>query len=270
MSAAASGLNSFFSGYDKLILTALHALACGFLNFFNKFISLLGEKGIIFILLALVLMCFSRTRKFGVCLFGAIACGALITNIILKDAIARPRPFETLELYRQWWEAAGSAAEDGFSFPSGHVTAAAAGCTAFCLLKGKKLYLPCGIWVLLMMIARNYLMVHYPSDVLFGLIIGVGSGFAAWYITKLIFTALESLKDKKWAELCLEWNPPDFKGIPSKLHLLGEEPNFFDIELGQTELKKPETKSIKMPKIPQMPKMSKMPGSTYVGKHERH
>ena len=52
----------------------------------------LGEKGIIFFLLALIFMCFSSERDTGVCVFGAVCCGALITNIILKDSIARPRP----------------------------------------------------------------------------------------------------------------------------------------------------------------------------------
>ena len=187
MTGTAMWLNSFFSGYDGAILTALHGLTCGFLTFLFKLITLLGEKGILFFLAALIFMYFPKTRKLGVCLFGAVACGALITNIILKDAVARPRPFETVDLYRQYWQAVGSPAEDGFSFPSGHVTAAAAGCTAICLMQGKKWILPSAIWVLLMMTARNYLMAHYPSDVLVALIIGVASGFIAYYITKLLY-----------------------------------------------------------------------------------
>lgn len=55
-----------------------------------KVITFLGEKGIIFFLLALIFMCFSSERDTGVCVFGAVCCGALITNIILKDSIARP------------------------------------------------------------------------------------------------------------------------------------------------------------------------------------
>lgn len=89
----------------------------------------------------------------------------------------------------------GSPFEDGFSFPSGHVTACAAGMTALSLMKGKKLVVPSVVIVLLMAISRNYLMAHYPSDVLVAAIIGVASGFIAWVITRFIFRFLEDRRD---------------------------------------------------------------------------
>lgn len=195
LTAEALWLNSFFSGYDTAILSFAHKmaeLAGSVLTPLNKIITLLGEKGILFFLLAIVLMLFPRYRRAGVCIFGAVCCGALITNILLKDTIARPRPFETVDQFRQWWEFVGSPAEDGYSFPSGHVTAAAAGVTGLCLMRGKRFFLPGAIWVLLMMFSRNYLMAHYPSDVLFALLIGVFSGFVAALITQLIFRFLEN------------------------------------------------------------------------------
>ena len=195
MTAEALWLNSFFSGYDTAILSFAHKmaeLAGSVLTPLNKIITLLGEKGILFFLLAVVLMLFPRFRRTGVCMFGAVCCGALITNIILKDQIARPRPFETVDQFRQWWEFIGAPAEDGFSFPSGHVTAAAAGVTSLCLMRGKRWFIPGAIWVLLMMFSRNYLMAHYPSDVLFALLVGIFSGFVAALITQLIFRFLEN------------------------------------------------------------------------------
>ena len=195
LTAEALWLNSFFSGYDTAILSFAHKmaeLAGSVLTPLNKIITLLGEKGILFFLLAVVLMLFPRFRRTGVCMFGAVCCGALITNIILKDQIARPRPFETVDQFRQWWEFVGAPAEDGFSFPSGHVTAAAAGVTSLCLMRGKRWFIPGAIWVLLMMFSRNYLMAHYPSDVLFALLVGVFSGFVAALITQLIFRFLEN------------------------------------------------------------------------------
>ena len=204
-------LNTVFAGYDKAILTVMHFLGeyLGVvLTLPMKLITLLGEKGMIFFLLALVLMCFSKTRKTGVCVFGAVCCGALITNIILKDWVARPRPFEALDLYRMWWNDIGAPAEDGFSFPSGHVTAAAAGMTALYRAEGKKYLKPGIIWVLLMAVSRNYLMAHYPSDVLFAAIFGVASGFIAWEITKLIFRFLEEHDDNRLCALALDFNVP--------------------------------------------------------------
>ena len=195
LTAEALWLNDVFSGYDTAILSFAHKmaeLAGSVLTPLNKIITLLGEKGILFFLLAIVLMLFPRYRRAGVCIFGAVCCGALITNILLKDTIARPRPFETVDQFRQWWEFVGAPAEDGFSFPSGHVTAAAAGVTGLCLMRGKRWFIPGALWVLLMMFSRNYLMAHYPSDVLFALLIGVFSGFVAALITQLIFRFLEN------------------------------------------------------------------------------
>lgn len=220
LTAAAAFLNTAFAGYDNLILSLLSKIQCGFLTFLFKLITLIGEKGIVFFLAALVFMLFPKTRKLGVCLFGAVACGALITNIILKDLIARPRPL-TVEPYMTWWKQIGAPAEDEFSFPSGHATAAAAGMVALRLMKGKKWTVPAIVWILLTMIARNYLMAHYPSDVLAGALIGTASAFIAWFITRFIFNFLQINRRQKWAEFVLTWSLPDFAGIPSKLGLTG-------------------------------------------------
>lgn len=197
------------AGFDHFFLFIWHSLANPVFTFIFKLISIIGEKGIIFFIAAIAMMLFPKTRKAGVCLFGAVACGALITNIILKDLVARPRPFyDEASDYYKWWLAIGSPFEDEFSFPSGHATAAAAGCTALCLTYGKKWLKPSIIWVVLTMIARNYLMAHYPSDVIAGAAIGVASGFIAFYISKFIFDFLEKNRDKKWAAWCLEFSIP--------------------------------------------------------------
>ena len=180
-------LNSFFSGYDYAILDFMNTLAVnagGILTPIMKAVTFLGEKGIMFFLLAVILMLFPRTRKMGVCVFGAVCCGALISNIILKDMVERVRPFldeanEHYMDYKSFWDAVGSPAEDGYSFPSGHVTAAAAGMLALVFTKGKKMIAPAILWIGLMMVSRNYLMAHYPSDVLFALIIGAVSALIA-------------------------------------------------------------------------------------------
>ncbi len=216
LTAAALWLNSFFAGYDRAILSLMHRLAVsmgGLLTPLTKLVTLIGEHGIVFFLAALVLMLFPRTRKVGVCMFGAVACGALITNVILKDLIARPRPFEAQELYRGFWEFLGSPAEDGFSFPSGHVTAAAAGMVSLCLSRGKKWVLPAVLWVLLMAFSRNYLMAHYPSDVLVAAVIGTASAFIAWPITKLIYRLLEQHDGSYFCALCLDFDIRQLKYV---------------------------------------------------------
>ena len=212
MTAAASWLTDAFSPVDLGILSLMHTLAekaGGVLTPLCKLITLLGEKGILFFLLALGLMCFAKTRPLGVCIFGAVCCGALITNIVLKDWVARPRPFETLAVYRSWWQFIGSPAEDGFSFPSGHVTAAAAGMSALRFMRGRRWALPAVLVIAVMAFARNYLMAHFPSDVLAAAAIGVLSGYAAYLITMQIFGFFYTRrKGDRLAAFVLNWSLP--------------------------------------------------------------
>ena len=137
LTAVSECLNNFFGAFDSSILGFCHSAAesaGAVLTPLARIITFIGEKGLIFFALAFLLICFRRTRRAGVCLFGAVCCGALIGNIILKDLIARPRPLsETALVYSEWWRFVGAPAEDGFSFPSGHVTAAMAGVSALCL-----------------------------------------------------------------------------------------------------------------------------------------
>ena len=212
-SPTAMWLNSFFAGYDHLFLKLMHGLehTLGFvLTPLMKLVTLLGEKGLIFFLLALIFLLCADRRDLGVCIFGAVCCGALITNILLKDNVARLRPFEASYEYAEWWFNVGSPAEDGFSFPSGHVTACAAGMTAITLMRGKKWLVPSVIIVLIMGISRNYLMAHYPSDVLFAAIIGVFSGFVAWFITQLIFRFLRRNRRKPACAAVLSFDVRDY------------------------------------------------------------
>ena len=199
---------------DGTILSFYHFLAeaaGGFLTPLMKLITLVGEKGILMFLLAAVLILFPKTRRAGVCIFGAVCCGALITNIILKDSVARLRPFEADALFREWWQFVGTPAEDGFSFPSGHVTAATAGMLALCLTRGKKWIAPSAIYIVLMAASRNYLMAHYPSDVLAAMLVGAFSAIVAYMITRMIFSFLEKKKENKFCAFLLEFEPIKLK-----------------------------------------------------------
>lgn len=212
MSSAALWLNESFYGFDHALLSLYHGMAEGLggvLTPLMRLITLVGEKGLVFFLMAFIFMLCASKRDLGVCIFGAVCCGALITNIILKDSIARPRPFEGLEEYYQWWVFVGSPAEDGFSFPSGHVTACAAGMTAIWTMKGKKWLLPSAIIVFFMALSRNYLMAHYPSDVLAASVVGVFSGVVAWFITQLIFRFLNARSDIALFQFVLDFDIRD-------------------------------------------------------------
>lgn len=201
-------INNIFSSFDSSLLGACHSAAehaGAILTPLARAVTFIGEKGIVFFALALLLVMFRKTRRTGVCLFGAVCCGALIGNIILKDLVARPRPLTT-EAYSAWWSFVGSPAEDGFSFPSGHVTAAMAGVTALCLSCRRKTMLLGYIYVLLMAFSRCYLMAHYPSDVMAAVLIGGISAVIAFFIAKWIFIMLKKHREKRLFGFILDFD----------------------------------------------------------------
>ena len=137
-------------------------------------ISLLGTKGAIFFLLGFVLLVFRKTRYVGVAVLGALAITTVCNSVIVKELLARPRPFN---LDYDWWQAVyrwpGFVDQpDSFSFPSGHTAAAFAAATAV-LFKSRKGGIPLLLFAVVMGFSRVYLEVHYCTDVLFGALFGV-------------------------------------------------------------------------------------------------
>ena len=205
----AAWLNSTFFGFDKAILSFYHFLAESMgtvLTPIMEFITIIGEKGIIVLVIGLILLLFAKSRRIGCTVFAAVVFGALFTNIILKDIIARPRPFESVELFYDWWQYAGAFAEDGFSFPSGHVTAVTAGFMAMVFM-GKRKYL----WfalpsIVLMAASRNYLVGHYPTDVIAAMIVGTVAAALATVTVKYVYKFIESKKNIKLFKFLLEFD----------------------------------------------------------------
>ncbi len=198
----AESINTAFSGFDYAIMEFghnLHNQAGGFFDGFMRFITVFGDGGIILILLAIGLIAFKKTRKIGITMLGAIVIGALITNITVKPLVARPRPFyDESSIFYTWWKAAGAVPESGYSFPSGHATASMAAMMAFFLAGNKKYSWTGFILALLIGFSRIYLCVHYPSDVLFGFIVGIIAGSLSFLI---VWLAYKYLKDTKLGDI---------------------------------------------------------------------
>lgn len=202
----AQWLNTVFYGFDRAVFIAMHNLAVSAGGFFTpvfKIITFLGEKGWAFLFVAVILMLFQKTRKVGVTMLFAVACGALITNVALKNIVDRTRPFLASEEYKRFWEFAQGAFEDESSFPSGHTTAAMAAMTALFLTCNKKWSWVGFLFAVLMGVTRLYFVVHYATDVIAGLISGAIGGVVGYYIMKLIFKILDKNKDKKLFALAL-------------------------------------------------------------------
>lgn len=158
-----------------------------------KLITNLGNMGFIFIMISLIMIFFKKIRKIGMIVLFSIAIGFVFTNLILKNVVARPRPFihETSDYYL-WWKEAGSMIESGYSFPSGYTTAAMAfGLSLFLCFKKK------WSWVfllipLIMGFTRIYFVVHYTTDVLGAILVGGLSALISYFAIKYIVKVIES------------------------------------------------------------------------------
>ena len=90
-----------------------------------KFFSLIGNAGAVWIVLAIVLLFFRKTRRAGAAMLVAMLIGLLIGNVWLKQWIMRPRPFVTHHELTALLDPG-----DQWSFPSGHTLSSFAAATA--------------------------------------------------------------------------------------------------------------------------------------------
>ncbi|MBQ5858865.1 MAG: phosphatase PAP2 family protein [Peptococcaceae bacterium] len=183
--------NDCFIGPDgqcvsNLVVTEFQILdwIAGFHNSFLDavlpVISTFGDKGIGWIILSIILLCIPKYRKAGLAMALALIFCLLIGNITLKPLIARPRPYS----YFPEMQLLIPPLSD-YSFPSGHTFASFASATALFLhhrKEGTAAYLLAAV----IAFSRMYLYVHFPTDILAGIILGVASGFTAfklisWY-----------------------------------------------------------------------------------------
>lgn len=173
------------------------------LDVIMKYITLLGEGGIIWIIFALILVCTKKYRKCGLMMGAALLLMLVINDGILKNLFARPRPFDLFDpanpgAYAVWKEFPFPnivSEPTSFSFPSGHTSSSFA--AALPMLKAdKKIGIPAMILAFLIGFSRIYVHVHYLTDVLVGAIAGL---FYGW-IGIVLVQRLEPVLKRWWAQ----------------------------------------------------------------------
>ena len=191
ISAAAQWINATFQNFDYKILEFYHNLHEGsmgqFFDVFNKYFTRLGDGGIFVLAIGLILLLFKKSRKIGMGMIGGVIIGALLTNVCVKNVVARPRPYVSSQTFQDWWIAVGHGLESEYSFPSGHTTSVAAAMWPVFLNCKKKVSWLVFLFVIAIGATRNYIMVHFPSDILGGIIVGSIAGILSYCIIKALY-----------------------------------------------------------------------------------
>ena len=163
------------------------------LNYIMKYVTYIGEFGAGAIICAAVLLIFRKTRWAGVAVAVACILDVLIVNVILKLRVNRARPWQTYpDLgFQEFHNSIGVREPTDSSFPSGHTAALFAAAVALVMYYKVKGLPALGV-ALLVALSRIYLCMHYPSDVLGGVVIGSACGVGGYFLGKLVKRLYES------------------------------------------------------------------------------
>lgn len=157
------------------------------------FITSLGNGGFLWICFAIYLIIFkdrTKREKSGVFLIASIFAAMFLGDEILKPLIGRVRPcnqFPQVELL--------IACPISPSFPSGHTMVGFASATAL-FYHYRRLGIIAYIIASLIAFSRIYLFVHYPSDILGGIIFGVLTALTTILLLENIYDLIEKIGKK--------------------------------------------------------------------------
>jgi undecaprenyl-diphosphatase len=184
-------------GFDLPILDWIaENIHCAFLDTVMPLITMLGDAGIFWIALSVLFLLFPKYRKIGLGMGAALLMGVLVCNVTMKPLFARIRPYDyQLEHFGRTIQLLVATPHD-FSFPCGHTLASFEAATVL-LINNRKLGIPAMILAVLIAFSRLYLYVHYPTDVIFSVFMGIGFAFLGNFLVKKGFAAYEAKKNSK-------------------------------------------------------------------------
>ena len=149
------------------------------LNTIMIFITSLGDGGFIWIAATIALLIPKKTRKVGAMSAVALLGSLLINNHLIKNLVQRPRPFVTFTDIKILIPTPSE-----FSFPSGHTSSSFAAASVFYRFLPKKAGIPAIVLAGLIGFSRLYVGVHYPTDVIAGMMMGIMLSYMAWFLVE--------------------------------------------------------------------------------------
>jgi len=187
----------WLQNWDVFVLNWIQEhMASPFLDKFFSLITHLGDAGLFWILIAVVMLFFKKTRKTGIMMGVALVLGLILCNGLLKNIVARVRPFDLDGAYGsiKTVEDLLVSRPGDKSFPSGHTIASFE--AAFVLFHWDKRFgVPAIIIAAAVSFSRLYLYLHFPTDVIASVLLAVLNATLAVITVNAIYRYLE--KNKK-------------------------------------------------------------------------
>ena len=174
-------MDTFFQLDGNILLWIQEYIRNDFLTPIFKFITSLGDEGYVWIAIAVLLLFVKNYRKVGLMVGGSLLGSLVFNNMIIKNIVARPRPYRMMEELMILIPEPGE-----YSFPSGHTSSSFAAGVVLYLMLPKKYGIPAMVLAFLIGISRLYVGVHYPTDVLGGMVMGTLLAVATVKITGAI------------------------------------------------------------------------------------
>ena len=141
-----------------------------FLSGTMKFIASIGDFGMVWLVLVLLLSLNDKTQLLSQKMLAALLVATIIGQVTIKSIVRRKRPCHTFNDVKMLVPV-----PNDYSFPSGHTTSSFACATTVCFFF-PRIGAICIVFAFLMAFSRLYLFVHYLSDVIFGIMLGIGVG----------------------------------------------------------------------------------------------
>ncbi len=183
----------FFNYIDNKLFLFAHFLHLKYSFLDSFFISITDIATFLPLsILSIILIINKKTRLCGLNSLDSLITSTIITTLILKNIVKRPRPF-TNDMFISFWQEVGSVSANSFSFPSGHSSAIFAICFTLFLYFNKKYSFVFLLIALIIAFSRVYLFVHYATDVIAGILIGIFSSL-------LSYTFIDKMKMKEQLE----------------------------------------------------------------------
>lgn len=162
---------------DDVVLDWVGRLHTPLLNRIMIFISMLGTKGTVWFLICIPFLLNTRTTFIGVNILVGLSLTGICGEGIIKHLVCRMRPCHKLEYEDLIVRRPGF-----YSFPSGHTASSISVATIAIYRCAVPVWCSILIIALLISFSRIYLRVHYLTDVVCGVVLGVLCGIASIFI----------------------------------------------------------------------------------------